>query len=170
MPLPAPPRLPPLDGSFGTAPRATSSLASVLSFNSKSSLSASRLSSNSLLSPPAGLGRLLDASEAESLPDEILPDDFGAESLDELPPLMTALPWLPKSMASSSVGTTDSSSLPELFLGLAGSRRASLSPFFFGAPGGLLSSEVSEKISSSPAAKGSGSSFRGASWVPPWEP
>src|SRR5262245_62049369 len=150
-------RLPLLpEGSFGVAPSATSSLESVLSFSSKSSLSASRLSSNSLLSPPPGLERFLEASAAESLPDDDFPD-LGADSLDELPPLITALPGPAKSIAISSVGTT-ASSLPSLgFLGLAGSSRASLSglPGFFGS--GRASSAAREKMSSSLMDNGRGS-------------
>src|SRR5262249_40645845 len=72
LPLSPPPGrpLPVRSFSLGISPTATSSLLSVFSFNSKSSLSASRLSSNSLLSPAAGLGRLLPASDVS------LPDDF----------------------------------------------------------------------------------------------
>src|SRR5207237_5977564 len=151
----SPPRLPlplPVAGSLGIAPRATSSLESVLSLSSKSSLSASRLSSNSLLSPPPGLARFLAESEAVSLPDDSLPDDLGADSLDELPPLMTALPGPPTSMAISSVGTTDASpSFSPLAFFLAGSRRASLSDSAFGfLASGLGSSAEREKMSSPP--------------------
>ena len=150
MPL-WPARLPLPLGSFGTVPRATSSLASVLSLSSKSSLSASRLNSNSLLSPPPALARFFEASEAESLPEESFPEDLGAESFDELPPLMIALLDPPKSMASSSVGTTEASfSLWPGFLALPGSRRASLSDSFFGPffEPDLESSAVKEKMSS----------------------
>src|SRR6185437_12231490 len=94
--------------STGELPRSTSSLESVFNWSSKSSLSASRLSSNSLLSPvpwPA-----LPSDLGASVPAEILPDDLGAESLAELPPLMTALDGPPEaSSAISSVGTASGS-------------------------------------------------------------
>ena len=150
MPL-SPPRLPPVE-SLGIDPRATSSLVSLLSFSSKSSLSASRLSSNSLLSPWLGAPNFLPASD-----DDSLLDDFGADSFAELPPLMMALPGPPKSIEISSVGTTDASSF--FFLTLPDSRRTSLSPSAFGFfPVFESPDDDSEKMSSSEASRWSDSS------------
>ena len=90
------PLLAPGPFSFGSEPRSTSSPPSGFICISKSSLSASRLSSDSLLS---GGGLFLPESGDESLLDD---GDLGAESLAELPPLMTALPGPLKSSAISS--------------------------------------------------------------------
>ena len=143
--------------SMGELPRSTSSLESVLSCSSKSSLSASRLSSNSLLSPVPGLF----ASDffTASVLAESLPDDFGAESLAELPPLITALLG-PASRAISSVGIASGSLALFFFLGiLPTSSRTSESPEVdpLGLPV-LGSSAESEKMSSSEASNASGSS------------
>src|SRR6185312_9595061 len=147
--------------STGELPRSTSSLESVFNWSSKSSLSASRLSSNSLLSPvpwPA-----LPSDFGASVPAEILPDDLGADNLAELPPLMTALLGPPlASSAISSVGTASGSVvlLCLCFGILLISRRTSESldesPVLFG--GAFPESAESEKMSSSEASKISGSS------------
>src|SRR5262249_54810331 len=112
--------------SLGTSPRSTSSLESVFSCNSKSSLSESRLSSNSLLSSVGvpGLERPLPESDAVSFEDAL---GLGGESLADPPPLMRALPGPLTSREISSVGTTAASSLCA-FPDFGASSRTSLSP------------------------------------------